>query len=321
MIIVPGSIPMYMGIPTIPASQIPAQIRSIEAYYTRNPDSDCGATPCVLFYPISGADISRYAIYRSIIGFEATLPAFDTLGGKTLEIAVNLGATQVITFDGVSPVMEQLATIKGGYSVLSKLNATRVIFRVDDGSVPGVVQIIGGTAMADFGLTAHTISNQSDSYLIAYVNAAATDDTQGVEYCDVDGTIYDSYRVCTINMADELSKPTAYVVPSETTGKVCWVYGLVSNAAGVRIPDAEVTVRILEYPQSVVAPSFINSDAISTYTGGNGRFEIAVIQGALVEISIPSIYFNRKVRIPDQNRAAISDLPVDRDYLPNYLLS
>jgi hypothetical protein len=321
MIIVPGSIPMYIGTPAVPASQIPAQIRSIEAYYTRNPDSDCGATPCVLFYPISGADISRYAIYRSIIGFETTLPAPSTVAGKTLEIAVNLGATQTITFNGTTPLLEQFSAITGGYSVLSKLDATRLIFRIDEGSVPGVLQIIGGTAMADFGLTAHTISNQSDSYLIAYVNAMPADDTVGVEYCDIDGTIYDSYRVSTVNMANELSKPTAYVVPSETTGKVCWVYGLVSNAAGVRIPDAAVNIRILEYPQSVVAPSYINSDVITTYTGGNGRFEIAVIQGALVEISIPSIYFNRKVRIPDQNRAALSDLPVDKDYLSNYLLS
>jgi hypothetical protein len=315
MIITPGgSIPVYVSVPTVPPNQIPAQVRLLDAYYTQYPGSPCGAGVCINFYPLSGASISRYGIYRSVVGFQGDVVHPTVVDGKTLQLSINLGAAQTITFDGATPIIDRMNSyFSGGRAIVSMGSPTRFIWRVEGGSSPGVVQILGGTALADLGLTAGTYSNQSKSYLVAYVDAKPEDDADGVEFCDPDGTIYDSYRVTTVDLSNEESKPTNYVTPTGTTGKVCWIYGVVSDPAGVRIPDAEVRARVLEIPQSVVPPAHINSAIVSTLSNPQGRYEICLIQGSLVEISIPSIYYTRQVRIPAQSRAAITDLLVDRD--------
>jgi hypothetical protein len=260
-------------------------------------------------------EISRYGIYRSIVGFEANNVAPSVVSGKTLSLSLNLGPMQTVTFDASTPVVDKMnGFFVGGAAVVSQVDNTRFLFRIDGGSSPGVVQVVGGTAMADLGLTAGTYSYQSKDYLIRYLNAQPNDDVNGVEYCDPDGTLYDSYRVTTVNLSNEESAKTAYVTPTGTTGKLCTVYGCVTNIAGVRIPDATVSVRILEMPQTVVPPSYINEEVIEVLSDPQGRFEVAVLQGSHVEIAIPSIYYNRKVYIPMQNRVSISELPVDRDY-------
>lgn len=316
MIITPGgSIPVYVGTPSVPPNQIPAQVRLLDAYYTQYPGSPCGAGVCINFFPLSGASISRYGIYRSVVGFQGDIVAPAVADGKTLQLSINLGAAQTVTFDGSTPIIDKMNSyFVGGRAVASVGSPARFIWRVDGGSSPGVVQILGGTALADLGLTAGTYSSQSKDYLVTYIDATPSDDADGVEFCDPDGTIYDSYRVTTIDLSNEESKPTNYVMPTETTGKVCWVYGVVSDPSGVRIPDAEVSARILEMPQSVVPPTYINNTIISTVSNPQGRYEICLLQNSLVELSIPSTYYTRQVRIPEQSRVAVSDLPVDRDY-------
>lgn len=316
MIITPGgSIPVYVGVPSTPPNQIPAQVRLLDAYYTRYPGSPCGAGVCINFFPLSNASISRYGVYRSVIGFEGDVVAPSTVDGKSLQLSVNLGPTQTVIFDSSTPIVDKMNSyFVGGHAVASVSNQTRFIWRVDGGSSPGVVQILGGTALADLGLTAGTYSKESKSYLVTYVNPTADDDIYGVEFCDPNGTIYDSYRVTTIDLSNEESKPTEYVSPTDSTGKVCWVYGVVSDVSGARVPDAEVSARILEIPQSVTSPTFIDNSVVSTRSNAQGRYEICLLQDALVELSIPSIYYTRQIRVPSQNRAAVTEIPVDRDY-------
>lgn len=315
MIITPGSVIVYANTPVVPTVQVPAQIASIDAYYTRNPNSQCGASVCINWVPLAGAQISRYAVYRSIVGFMADTPALSAIDGKTIQLSLNLGPTQEVVFNSFTPVIDRInSVIAGGYAVASLEEPGKFIFRVDPGSAPGVVEILGGTALADFGLTARTISLQSEDHLLTYIDANPNDDLTGVEYCDLDGTIYDSYRVATIDNNNEISSKTRYAVPTEQTGPLCCIYGCVSDVAGVRTPDAQVTARILEYPQSVVAPTQINKDVIEVSTDAQGRFEICVVQCALIELSIPDAYYMRVVRVPDVARVAITDLEVDRDY-------
>lgn len=311
----PDSNIIYANTPVVPASQVPAQLASLDAYYTRNPNDPCGASVCLHWVPLSGASISRYAVYRSIIGFVADIAPLSSLDGKTLQLSINLGPTQEVIFNSFTPVVDRInSAIVGGSAVVSVEDPAKLIFRVDGGSSPGVVEILGGTALADLGLTTRTISLQSEDILIAYVEAEANDDVDGVEYCDLDGTIFDSYRVATVDLNNEISAKTNYVTPQETTGKVCCIYGIVTDPAGVRIPDAEVTAKILQYPQSVVSPSYINNDAISVRTNPQGRFELCALQGSLVELSIPDAYYMRTVRVPEVVQVAITDLEVDRDY-------
>ena len=314
-IITPGSIAVYATTPTVPTVQVPAQIASFDVFYTRNPSDPCGAAVCLNWIPLSGAQISRYAIYRSIIGFVADIPPLATIDGLTLQLSLNLGPTQEVVFNNVTPVVDRInAVVDGGYAVTSVEDTAKLIFRIEDGSSPGVVQIIGGTALGALGLTARTISKESEDHLIDYVTAQPTDDLTGVEYCDLDGSIYDSYAIATIDNNNDISSKTRYVGPQDSTGKVCSIYGLISDLGGVRIPDALVEARILEYPQTVACPTYINKDVIEVRTDPQGRFEIYVLQNSLIELTIEDAFYQRMVRVPEVIRVSIMDLEVDRDY-------
>jgi hypothetical protein len=314
MIFTNGSIQMLLGQPFLPQSVYPAQIRAFDVYFTQTPSSPTSNGVVVSWYPLSGAQITQYGVYRSIVGFVAPILHPADVAGKTLQLSINAGPVQTITFDGTTPVLDQFNLLRGASATPSNMEPAKFIYRVDPTSSPGILQIIGGTAMADFGLSAGTITKQSSSYFLGYVPASPNDDVNGVEFFDCDGLVSDSYRLTTVNLAAEESAPTAYKDAQFTTGALCWVTGIVTNPAGVRIPDTPVTARILELPQSVVPPAFINSDVIETITQPDGTFKISLLQGALVEILIPSIYYQRPVRIPMQSQALLSDLPVDRDY-------
>ena len=314
-IITTGSV-IYAGTPPVtPATSYPAQLASFDAYYTQNPSGECGPGVCMTFYPISGAEISRYAVFRSIIGFVATIPEIADVSGKTLQVSINLGPVQTILFDGVTPIIDVINySINGGEAVLSVNDPTKLIFRVDGGTTPGVLEIIGGTALGDFGQTARTISEQSEDLLVTYIDPQEDDDVNGVEYCDPDGGLYDSYRIATVNSSNEISSTTEYITPQESTGKICCIYGLVSDLAGMRIPDAEVRAKIVQYPQSVASPAYIDKEYVTTYSDSTGRFELCLLRCALVHLEIPAAVYHRVVQIPDSPRAAVTELEVSRDY-------
>jgi hypothetical protein len=151
--------------------------------------------------------------------------------------------------------------------------------------------------------------------LIAYLDRVPGDVVDGIEYCDPDGTIWDSYAIATVDNQNNISFKTSYKDPQQTTGKVCCVYGIVSDVSGVRVPDVKVQAKILEYPQSIVPPVFIDTGITNeAYSDYRGAFEICVLQGSLVELTIEALSLYRILRIPDQARAALTDIPVDRDY-------
>lgn len=315
MIISNGSILVSVTTPAVPAVQVPAQVKDFGVYYTRSPDDPCGAGVCMTFYPLDGSPVTRFAVFRSIIGFEVDLPGLSTVAGKTLQVSVNMGPTQEILFDGVTPIVEQLDSITGGYAVLSEVYPQKAIVRVDGGSSPGMMQILGGTALGDLGLTPGTITKNSHDYLIAYLDRVSGDVEDGIEYCDFDGTIWDSYAIATVDNQNNISFKTSYQDPQQTTGKVCCVYGTISDVSGARIPDVEIQAKVLEKPQSVAEPVYIDTGIVNkAYSDHKGDWEICVLQGALVELKIEALSFYRILRIPDAPRAPVSEIPVDRDY-------
>lgn len=315
MIITPGAVLVNIGNQPLPFAAPPSQLRSFDAYYTRDPGSACGASVCLFWLPLSNSEISRYKVYRSVVGFEADKGTPALLAGKTLEVSLNLGPTQTITFDGTTPTVDRInMTLVGGYAASLEASPGRFALRVSPGSAPGMVQVLGGTALADLGVLAGTYSKESHRQLVANINSSPEDDTEGVEFCDSDGTIYDSYQVSTVDLSGVESRPTEYSLPTAQTGRLCRVYGCVSTAAGVRVPDSSITAKILEYPQSVVSPTFVDKEEVSALSDSQGRFEILLLRGAFVEISVPALCFRRTVLIPDQAEAALVSLAVCRDY-------
>ena len=318
MIIVSSDSMLLNQPPTTPSSQCPAQIKDLDAYYIRAPEGDgeCPAQVCISFTPLVGAEISRYAIYRSFIGFVSPIVDPSVLSGKTLQVSIDMGPTQTITFDGVTPLVEQMnADLLKVNVYMSSLDPTNFVFRAtSDVGAPVSLQLIGGTALTDLSQTARTITEQSEDVLIAYVEAQPTDDQTGVEFCDPDGDLNDFYAVATINLSNELSYKSSYISPTITTGKLCCIYGIVSDIDGVRIPDAPVSAQLIQYYQTVSPSCYLYREKKTVYSDSSGKFKICLLQGAQVHLEIPDTNYYKTIVVPEQARISITDLDLDRSY-------
>lgn len=256
------------------------------------------------------ADVASFKVYRSIIGFRA--PLATGLNTKTLQLKLNGGALQTITFDTGSVVDKINSTLTGGRAYLSD-SGTEFLLRSDVRQSPGSVEIVGGTALVDLGLTARVITEKSEDELIATVTAPV-DPEALVEFEDPDGTLSDYYALTTVDsMANESSK-TNYRQPVTATGPLCVIEGTIINLQGVRMVDAEVTAFLQFPPEDDTMNVGITKDPIKTLSGPDGRFSLPLLQKALVRIEIPAISYTQYITVPEKAYALLNEIPVDLDY-------
>jgi len=260
------------------------------------------------------ADVASYKVYRSIIGFSMPVLPLSTINGKTLILKFNGGSSQTFTFNNSTSIVDLInATASGGQAYLSS-DALKVIIRSNLRSGPdGSVQIVGGTALSDFGLTARTITEKSEDELIASV-VAPVDPATVVEYLDEDGTLEDYYAISTIDSLSHESLKTAYRRPIESTGLLCVIEGVIFDIQGRRVPNAEVKATIQVPPESTDCSGNISVDPVSEYSGPDGRFSLPLLQKALVRLEIPAIGLNRIISIPEKSFVLINDIRVDLEY-------
>lgn len=262
------------------------------------------------------ADVASYNVYRSIIGFCAPLVPLATINGKTLELKLNGGPLLTVTFDGVTSIIDQVnGIIKGnGGEAFPTSDTLSWCLRSDLRCGPdGSVEIVGGTALADFLLTARVITEKSECIKMENVLAPA-DPLCPVEYIDPDGVFGDYYALTTISSLNQESLKTELQQPIEASGALCIIEGVVVNLQGARVPDIEVSAEIQIPPEATTQVNTITKDAITVLTGPSGRFRLALLQGALVEFKIPELNFSRMITVPNLSFVFINDLIEDLDY-------
>jgi hypothetical protein len=264
--------------------------------------------------PFPEISVDHYNIYRSIIGFRAPLVALPVISGKTLILKMNGKPQQTITFDATTGIVAKInATLVGGRAYGSTQDAAYFFLRSDIREAPGKVEILGGTALPFFGLSARAITEKSEHFVIAHV-AALADTAIFVEYLDADGTIQDWYAISTADSEDNESLLTAFRQPISSSGEVCVLEGIIIDIQGVRVPDLEITARLMSFPQSLLGTTGIATTPVSTLTGPDGRFSFPLLQGAVVLLEIPSIQYSRNINVPATPFEFITDLSIDLDY-------
>lgn len=267
--------------------------------------------------PFPEADVASYNLCRSIIGFSAPKPVPLTgIDGLTLELKFDLGSNQLITFNGVDPVVDQINAVtsgNGGKAFESLNDTANFIVRSDTREAPGKVEIIGGTALALLGLTARVIVEKSEEELLANI-PALVDPTEVVSFEDKDGVPEDYYRLSTIDSTDTESLKTEYKQAISFTGAVCVIEGIVTDIQGVRLCDVEVKAKIIKMPQCPEPPAFVSTDEIITRTGTDGRFSLPLLQGALVQISIPQIALCKNICVPVKAFEFLKDISYDQGH-------
>ena len=279
------------------------------------------------WYQYPGSNITGFKLYRSILGFTAPIVS---LTGKTLQLKINGGATQSHTFNATSIIDQINANFLGIRAAMSLENNANFIFRNDVRVTPiGSIQIVGGTAVPDLGLTVRTITEKSEDQLLATIPPALNPD-DAVTYDDPDGSVSDWYAISTVDNFSFESTKSAYKHPITSSGNLCVIEGIVMTLQGTRVSDAIVSAVVQvppepqngEYDPALALMSIkpdplanITKDIISTMSGVDGRFSLALLQGSIVKFECEAVGLSRMIRIPRTCFAYINDIKVDLDYI------
>lgn len=265
--------------------------------------------------PFPGADVINYKVYRSMVGIMFPVVSISSLAGLTLQLKMNGGALQTIIFNGTSPIADNInAVLTGGMAYRSQRDSIYYIIRSDVRSGPAAkIQIVGGTALSALGLTARLIVEKSEDVLVADVPALANPEDL-VSFEDADGICQDWYTITTISSVGQESSKLPYKQPLTHTGQICVLEGIVTDLQGRRVADAEVSAALVKFPHESETASQITLAPITTMTGSDGRFSLAILQGALVQLSIEAIGYNRNITVPAKPYEFITDILVDLDY-------
>jgi len=236
-----------------------------------------------------------------------------TRDGKTLELSLNGGSTQTITFNAIDSMVDSInASISGGMAYLSIADPSYFIFRSNIREAPGSVQIVGGTILASIDQMPRLITEKSEDSLIATVLNDDLDDP--VEFEDLDGALQDYYALSTVDLVGNESLKTEFRQAIFFTGPVCVLEGIVTDLQGVRQVDEIVRSKIVLLPQNSSIKSSITKTWVETLTGTDGRFSLPLLQGAVVKFEIPSLGFSRNIKVPETSYEFVTDMLIDLEY-------
>jgi len=90
------------------------------------------------------------------------------------------------------------------------------------------------------------------------------------------------------------------------------ITGNLINLSGTAIGDAPVSARVLEAPSILgTNPNIggVGTDIISVRTDTGGFFAIELLQGAVVDITIPRINYRRTLTVPANGTDVLFDIP------------
>lgn len=111
---------------------------------------------------------------------------------------------------------------------------------------------------------------------------------------------------------DQANVQAATVPSTAITLATNIITGNVVDLNGVAIEDAAVSARVLEMP--AIAGTYpniggVSTDMVSTRTDSNGFFSLTLIQGSVVDITIPRVNYRRTLTVPNNATDVLFLLP------------
>lgn len=222
-----------------------------------------------------------------------------TVNGKTLTVKVNNGANQTFSFVTADPISaDDLAdlindTITGAVSV--EIDQRLKLSTVVTGT-GGRIDIVGGTALADLGLTLDAWVTGTDSHVLL------SPSQEEYEYDDQNGAVDYFYRTRFYSSisgqfstySDPIIGEIGYIVPGSEL-----IVGKIDLAGIDGRPVAGRTILFGVRDQPLVASSFLIAANAWVVTDEAGHAEINLIKGARVEVTISGTAVTRVITVPD----------------------
>ena len=110
------------------------------------------------------------------------------------------------------------------------------------------------------------------------------------------------YRLRAVDSAGNKSAFTAPKQVGPPDPAICVVFGTIVNPDGTPNTDIEIKATVVSEKDSkdgqIVGGLGVTGKQVEAFTDDNGFFEIPLIQGSMVNLSIPKIELEREVQIP-----------------------
>ena len=244
-------------------------------------------------------------------------PSANISDGDTLEIKINGGVTQTITFsntfitDGAATVNEIVDNINDSLtgataSISNNTGTSEVVLRVPDPKKNSSIEIIGGTAQAElsFPTGLFSFALKTTQYQVLTVTSAST-----TAFEDRDGSLFDYYKVFATSATGLVGQTSVVKTLSAYFDEVptrAIIYGYLFDAGGnpsvkkdviIRPPDDHFPSLDKGLHSSQIGISF---DEHRVLSDEDGYFETEVISDIVIRLSIPSINYDLVVRSPVQ---------------------
>lgn len=258
--------------------------------------------------PVEEANISKFKIYRSIIGFIIPDQLQYSLSGLNLQLRINNTTIQNVFFNRTYTQQELVDHLNQSIIGATVFKGDKIILRSNLRRSPGFVEIVGGTALSVLGLSPKTISEKSDTIFLDEVIYPET------TFEDIDGVLEDYYGLSTVDSLNNESLISALRQAINFSGPVCVIEGCITDLQGARKSDIKVTARITTPPTGLEHTSILQKE-VYTLTGEDGRFSLPLLQGVGVIFEINDTRVSDTITVPNVPYVFFDSLEIDYGYI------
>jgi hypothetical protein len=262
-----------------------------------------------------GFGVRTYQLFRSMVGVHFPQTSMSSLSGKTLMLAVDGRPVETVLFSGLGSVAEQInEQISRGTAYPAHSAAEGTFFRSPTGVAPGSVEVVGGTSLPVFGISAGLRTERSAWHLVCEIPGTGPGSDEAIYFHDHDGTSLDYYSIRTISLSGEGSRMSPPTRPlTGMPGPICVISGSVSDAQGVYLKDVKVSAIPLALPSFVLGTA-LSKKAVVALTDAYGKFNLPLLQGSSVILDIEETGYSRTFTVPLMESADIADLASDFEH-------
>ena len=255
---------------------------------------------------VSGITSTNVTVYYKKYG-GATF-ATKTLGGTatTLALDVAAGATSVVLADSsIFPPDFGVVTISDGINtenVTITANATSINTITFTPALANTYLVATPTnvTLNDWG----QVTGPPNGFYSILFNPTELDTRDQFVYAvtRVGGPAFDDF-----NRTVDIVEATSAQTESAPTLATCIIKDHILDLGGAAVQNVGVYARLLALPDVVVGVA-VKDEIISGKTDANGFFQLTLIQGATVDIIIPSTGYRRTIVVPSTTIANLFEI-------------
>lgn len=238
-----------------------------------------------------------------------------SINGKTLTLKVDGGAEQTVTFTTADPVPVDLAVGEIN-SQTTDLTATEdagaVKLTSDTTGTGSIIEVTGGSALADLGFTSGDIDNGEDQHitLVALQENYEYDDQSGDASYWYKTQYYNTTSGAFSSLSDAVQGNVTTIVPSAdlVTASID-----VADLAGRPVEDMRISFYYTLEPPIQTSDIALLERVVEAQTDQVGHAEIDLVKGAVIDVTFVGTGMVRRITVPDADFDLLDEIAAADD--------